>query len=308
MSINRTNLKTRVPNQQEKFIDNKRRGLANAIKNSGQSTTVYKLFTKEFEQMKFNCLINSDKLSIDYDNKMISLLEKDLVKAGDVFYWPDSDSYWLITLRESGEKSYFKGYLRECQSSIVINEIEYPFWISNNPTNFTAGWIKGSIALNNPEKDISLLITKNEDTLSFFKNNEIIKWNSNNWEVLTSDDFSTEGILEVILTSAPNNKYEDLLEEEVKEIEIQTADKTKPYITGKSVMSPFESAEYTINAIDNTQFLKWNVSSNKIEIITSNNSSVLIKDTSGKSNQFQLEYILQDNSIAAQASIEVESF
>lgn len=93
-------LKYHGGNQEQRFINDKLRGLKKALLYSYQAATAILSDGKEFR-----CLINSDKNKPAYDNKILSIPYKDIclnlpkvgktsegivdinIKSGDVFIW-----------------------------------------------------------------------------------------------------------------------------------------------------------------------------------------------------------------------------
>ena len=83
---------------------------------------------------KFRCLINTDKLKGDYDNKILSIPFEDIclnkerigkrtegeeelaIKPGDVFIWSETQTHWIIYLRYLEENAYFRSDIRRCDS------------------------------------------------------------------------------------------------------------------------------------------------------------------------------------------------
>ena len=110
------NLKTRVKyygvTVEDRFNTDKLRTLKKALFNSYQAETIVLADGREFK-----CLINSNKLEKDYDDRYISIPFEDIclnadrlgktfegqqkigLKPGDVFKWKENDSYWNASFR-----------------------------------------------------------------------------------------------------------------------------------------------------------------------------------------------------------------
>jgi hypothetical protein len=60
-------------------------------------------------------LINPNKLTQDYDEKIISVGFEHELQAGDIIEWVDTNTYWLIYLQQATEIAYFRGGIRKCR-------------------------------------------------------------------------------------------------------------------------------------------------------------------------------------------------
>jgi hypothetical protein len=82
----------------------------------------YPDYMNDFQAETTRALINRNKLSQDYDDKIISIGFEEEFKVGDIFEWVDTNTYWLIYLQETTELAYFRGNIRKCTYQISWKE------------------------------------------------------------------------------------------------------------------------------------------------------------------------------------------
>lgn len=301
-------------NQEGRFIKDKLKSLKKALLYSYQAETAVLA-----DEREFRCLINPDKLKPEYDNKIISIPYRDIclnkdkigttskgeeeigLKPGDVFYWKETKTYWLVYLQYLEENAYFRAELRRCKYEIEINDNKYRVYV-RGPVETTMPWNqKKGIVWNDMNYSLAIYITKNEETLQFFHRFSKIKFNGKPWEVQAVNEFDADGIIEVYLDEDYQNSIEDAEKEEIPEIEIPGKD--SPHIEGNIFVKPYDIVEYKIlNAENGT----WSVSNDKVKIIEQNNSYVKIEVITGKSGAFDLIYN-RDNEEDIILSIRIES-
>ena len=167
----------------------------------------------------FRCLINHDKLKVDYEDKIISIpfeqapLGSEIIQNtnfhnGTVFKWVHGnkqewtpDTYWIVYMQYSEETAYFRAEIRKADEEIEIITIDDE---GNETTVNYRGWMTGpneTTALWNTKKDITwndmnytklLYITKDQDTLAFFQRFDRIIINGKPWEVQAyNENYST---------------------------------------------------------------------------------------------------------------------
>lgn len=182
----------------------------------------------------FRCLINHDKLKVDYEDKIISIpfsepciggsqdpIETDF-HNGTVFKWVHGnreewtpDTYWIVYMQYSEETAYFRAEIRKADEQIEIividsegneNAVTYRGWITG-PNETTALWnVKKNVTWNDMNYTKLLYITKDEDTLAFFQRFDRILINGKPWEVQAYNEsygvngtLSDQGIIRVAL-------------------------------------------------------------------------------------------------------------
>ena len=194
-------------------------------------------------QPLFRCLINHDKLKVDYQDKIISIpfLEppvggRDPIETdfhnGTVFKWVHGnkqewtpDTYWIVYMQYSEETAYFRAQIRKADEQIEIitvdpegneNSVTYRGWMTG-PNETTALWnTKKNITWNDMNYTKLLYITKDEDTLAFFQRFDRIIINGKPWEVQAyNENYSTSktagvdsGIIRVALRETYTNTDE----------------------------------------------------------------------------------------------------
>ena len=74
--------------------------------------------SQNVEGAKARALINPNVTKQDYDDKIISVGYEHNYKPGDIFYWANTNTYWLIYLQDLTELAYFKGDIRKCNYQV----------------------------------------------------------------------------------------------------------------------------------------------------------------------------------------------
>ena len=167
----------------------------------------------------FRCLINHDKLKVDYEDKIISIPFEEIPLGGDqvqdtqfhngtVFKWVHGnkqewtpDTYWIVYMQYSEQTAYFRAEIRKADEEIEIviidtegNEstVTYRGWMTG-PNETTALWnTKKNVTWNDMNYTKLLYITKDEDTLAFFQRFDRIVINGKPWEVQAyNESYST---------------------------------------------------------------------------------------------------------------------
>ena len=170
-------------------------------------------------QPMFRCLINHDKLKVDYEDKIISIpfFEPPIGKIdpietefhnGTVFKWVHGNkqewtpnTYWIVYMQYSEETAYFRAQIRKADEQIEIiiidpegneSSVTYRGWMTG-PNETTALWhTKKNVTWNDLNYTKLLYITKDEDTLAFFQRFDRIIINGKPWEVQAyNESYST---------------------------------------------------------------------------------------------------------------------
>lgn len=317
------NLKTRLEfdggtRQQSRMAEDKLKSLKKALLYSYQAATAILSDGREFR-----CLINPDKTKVHYDDKIISIPFKDIclnaervgktsqgeveigLKAGDVFEWKENQTYWLVYLQRYEEIAYFRAEIRKCDYTVDIDGKPYHVYV-RGPEETTITWRKGNYEMYNRENyGVFMYITKDEDTEDYFKRFTKIEIDGKPWEVQTVDRLSTPGIIMVHL----KEDFENLLEKEIEKEKQEEKEKeeikpvVKPYIDGPTIVYPYGEETYAVVGAEEGD---WQISNNKAKIITSNAAAVDIEIITGKSGQFVLRYI-RENEEDIELPITIES-
>jgi hypothetical protein len=285
---------------------------------------------------EFKCLINPNKLNTDYDDNYISIPFEDIrigtmiettdpetgditrtevlnkpargktttgietigMKAGDVFEWKETNTYWLVYLRYLEEKAYFRAIIRQCTGEIDIDGTSYRVYV-RGPAETEIQWNqKNNTSWNDINYSLVVYITKNQETLDFFHRFSKVKikdetGQTNTWEVAVVNPYYGDGIIEICLNEYFNNEMEDARAAEI-------ASATEPvlpqdiYIDGKPEVQPYDVVSYSIVG---TEGGEWVLDTKKAKVISSADKAILIEITTGKSGSFDLTYKVSDDEL-----------
>lgn len=279
-------------NQEKRMINDKLKSLKKALLYSYQAETAILKDDREFR-----CLINPDKLKPEYDNKIISIPYKDIslngngqeeevnLKPGDVFYWKETNTYWLVYLENIEENAYFRAEIRRCKYEIKVNDNSYRVYI-RGPVETDIPWSqKNGMSWNLQNYSLIMYITKNEETLEFFRRFKRVKFDGKSWEVQAVNRYDADGILKIMLNETYNNTIEEEMQEKLPEVIIP--DKDTPHIEGKHFVKPYDIEEYKIIRAEKG---KWRISNNKAKIISQDGLVAVVEITTGKSGKFDIIY------------------
>ena len=92
-----------------------------------------------FKGQPYRCLINREKLTTNFDEKMISIEFDANMREGDVFYWDRTRSYWLVYLQQTTEEAYFRAQIRRCDWELEVNNTPYKVYL-RGPVEQTEVW------------------------------------------------------------------------------------------------------------------------------------------------------------------------
>ena len=299
------NLKTRVKyygvTVEDRLNTDKLRTLKKALFNSYQAETIVLADGREFK-----CLINSNKLEKDYDDRYISIPFEDIclnaerlgktfegqqkigLKPGDVFKWKENDSYWITYLPKLEESAYYRATIRRCTYEVTINDTQYKIYF-RGPTMVQAEWHKTEHSQwNGINYDAMLTIVKNDETLKFFDRFVKVKIGGKNWKVVATDKFSTEGIIDVYLVEDFTNTIEE--ENPPPVIDPIAPDETKPYIDGPNQVYPYDIKTYLLANANNLKNGQWEISNNKKVKIIAQSTEQLKLEIIGNKGEFDIIY------------------
>lgn len=174
----------------------------------------YQSASVAIDNMHCRVLINPDKVKQDYDDKIVSAHFDIGLKPGDIFYWEDTSTYWIIYLSQLTERAYFRGSIRKCNYQIQ--------WVDEKGIQRSSraavrgpvetkivSDLKGNISYDLPNSTLNILIPNNEHTIKVFKRYFKIMLDSLAWEVQSIDTTSMPGIIEVALKEGYSNSHKD---------------------------------------------------------------------------------------------------
>lgn len=276
------NLRTRVEymgkTRDDRLNAGKLKSLQASLKDSYQAEWI------TLRNNPYRCLINQKKLSENFDEKMISIEFDSGMKEGDNFYWDRTSTFWLVYLQQLTEEAYFRAEIRKCDYEVKVEDMCYPVYI-HGPQQENEDWQKKhNLTWNELNYTLCMWIQKNEKTNKFFKREQKIKFDGNNWKVVAVDRYSQKSILEVYLLEDFNNSMED----EMEPIQVTQVYSSRPYIQGPQIVKPYDtSLNYQIKNSSNGTFV---VNSKKVKIISTDSSQLVLEIISGKSGEFEIRY------------------
>ena len=251
--------------QQNRQIKDKKKSLEKALLYSYQGAFVKKYYSEDdklHEAKAVRALINPNKLSQDYDDKIISIGFEHEFQTGDIVEWVDTNTYWLIYLQQSTEVAYFRGNIRKCRYQISWKDgdkIKSTFAAVRGPVENKIDYIqKHGVSIDTPNYSLSILMPLNQDTLKQFK--RYSKFYLQNiegedkvcWRVEAVDSISTPGVLEVSALEYYANETEDDLENGivgglVEEIKNPNDEEVEDAIIGPTFIKPKTTYTYYFN-------------------------------------------------------------
>ena len=272
----------------------------------------------------FRCLINHDKLKVDYEDKIISIpFEENSVEIdpvldnddwlqtefhnGTVFKWVHGnkeewtpDTYWIVYMQYSEETAYFRAEIRKADQEIEIIVIDddgnaqtkvYRGWMTG-PNETTTLWnVKHGIVWNDLNYTKQLYITKDEDTAVFFERFDRVIINGQPWEIQAyNENYGTNssnpntGIIRVALKET-YTKTDEILKGR-QQAQAERAEASEAAIIGPSEVAPYDLGIYTIE----------NASEGQWEVAASANSTKtideLVKYNIDDDNKLHIEVVI----------------
>lgn len=311
----------------ERMKQDKLRSLHQALHYSYQAETAVLA-----DGRAFKCLINPNKLSMELDDKMLSIPFEDIcvnwdrsesrkkkketigVKVGDVLTWQENNTHWLIYARFLQEDAYFRGLMRQCDTEVVVNGKSYWVYLKG-PSEKGINWQKtNNFIFNKLNYTLELYITKDQNTTEFFQRFKKLKVQGKPWEVQAVDQITTDGIIAVYLKEDYTNEFEDansdmlppeedipaIPEESIPEPAMFRLRRVEPQIIGPVEVHAFDVVTYSIEGITGGT---WSLSNKRAQIASVGESSVEIEIITGKSGSVTLIYSVGELEIKQNISI-----
>lgn len=320
------NLQTRLnytggANQVERMKEDKVRSLNKSLLYSYQSATAVLSDGREFR-----CLINPNKISMESDDKILSIPFEDIclnkeigangptskgkepigVKCGDVIEWKENGTHWIVYSQYLQEIAYFRGQMRQCQSEPITIGNEKFYYYLKGPSEKGIDWQKSKhFILNDLNYSLEIYISNTKTTKQLFQRFSKIKLPFKNslgeieerpYEVQATDDLSTEGIITVYLKEDFKNEWAPVQDEEEKPALNSNIESPVALIIGPDKVYPYDTVSYSIAHPSNGVWLLKEekdgvlVNTKKAVILKSNESSVEIEIITGKSGDIKLIY------------------
>lgn len=293
--------------QQERMIYDKRRSLDKALIYSYQGANILKVVDGK-TTYPVRALINSNKLKMDYDDKILSVGYEFGFKPGDVFEWMGTNTYWIIYLQDLTELAYFRGDIRKCSHTICYtdeNGTHESYAAIRGPVETKINSIqKHGIIVDNPNHSLNILLPKTKENLEFFRRYSKFYFGEVEegapdlcWRVEAVDWISTPGIIEVVAVEY----YANLMEDEKIEIgeiitkpialeESEDYNKGDQIIIGENVIRPKREYKYEASSIAKKE---WSVLEGvpvKLRVDSENPKICYVTWISGFSGQFDLYF------------------
>ena len=304
-------------NAENRMIQDKVRSLDKALLYSYQGVTISladKENPNEFTR-DFRALLNPNKLNLDFDNKILSIPYKEIqlnaprvgkmseglvetgVKCGDVFYYPETNTYWIIYMQFLEERGYFRAEVRLCEKAFEIDgRIYHVYW--RGPIEEVIDWkIKSGDIWNNLNYSAMMYVTKNDQTDEYFKRFTKIEIDGKMWETQVVNREAGEGILKIALKETYNNTIEKESQEEQRrkeeEQKQQQAQIESPeaYIEGPQEVKPYEIVTYKVCGMPYQDNAFWKISNKKANILSVGDFDMTMEIVTGRSGEIEISYI-----------------
>ena len=247
--------------QQDRMIHDKRWSLDHAVLYSYQGAKVKHIEDDEIAP----ALMNPNKLTQNYDDKIISVGYEYNYKPGDVFEWCNTNSKWIIYLQDLTELAYFRGDVRRCRYQVSWKkedgEIETVYLAVRGPVETKIEYIqKSGISVDNPNYSINFLMTKTPETSKYFRRyakfylKGIEEGDPNTcWRVEAVDGISMPGILQINAVEYYANETEDDMDNGlVGGLIVEPIDPSTPadLIVGETFIKPKMTYTYSYEGLD----------------------------------------------------------
>lgn len=299
-------LNWRGGNQEQRMIKDKYRTFLRTLKYSYQACDVQKQGETEIRR----ALINPNKNSTEYDDKVLSIEYTYNFKPGDIFKWIGTNTYWLVYLPELTEDAYFRSKIRRCRYEISWIDMDQP---QNQRKISTRAYIRGpvetkidslqsgEVTMDTPNWSLVILMPKNEATLKHFKRYQRFSFQGLVWEVQVVDDISIEGVLEVVaLENYKNKVLDDPDEEKVTDAfyiaPVVPDENSQNILIGETFIKPAGSYLYTLGDGINPNG-EWSLKQDNypVKIDKVDDKTIQLEWTLMKSGQFTLMYSVDGN-------------
>lgn len=301
------------PIQQERMIRDKQRSLNKALLYSYQAAKI--LRNTDDSTVPIKCLINPNKLTQDYDEKILSVPLEYNFKPGDIITWIGTNTKWLIYLQELTELAYFRGNMRRCQYQVFWQDPEtsekHSTYISvRGPVETKINSItKNDMVIDLPNYSLLIMMPKNEYTLKYFQRYSKfyipdldIPENKTCWRVEAVDSISTPGIISFTAVEYYSNEFTDNVEDGIVNEAIVKPVDPNPIgglIEGDTFIKPKISYNYKYLGTDKP---KWNIDKKYPIIIKQiSDNEIQLKWDSAYSGQFILSCNSESKTIVVES-------
>ncbi len=283
--------------QQDRMIHDKRWSLDHAVLYSYQGAKV-----KHIEGGgEAPALMNPNKLTQNYDDKVLSVGYEFNYKPGDVFEWCNTDTKWIIYLQDKTELAYFRGEVRRCRYQVSWKnsqgDIETVYLAVRGPVETKIQYIqKSGDSIDRPNYSVNFLMTKTPETSKYFQRYSkfylkgIGEGDPNTcWRIEAVDGISMEGVLQVNAVEYYANETEDDMENGiVGGLIVEPVDPATPadLIVGETFIKPRTAVTYSYEGAGRAN---WYIDKKYPVESTVNGNHITIKWIKGYNGQFEIE-------------------
>lgn len=289
--------------QQDRMIRAKRQTFDRALYNSYQSAEISPIAQPE---MRHRALINPNVVKQNYDDKILSVGYEYKYKTGDVFTWHGRqdwntvDTHWIIYLQDLTELAYFKGDIRKCNYYVRwLNEEKQELgrWFAiRGPVETSINFIqKEGISLDTPNHTLNILMTKDEETVKYFKRYAkfyVTGADSETdkicWRVAATDTISMPGLIEITAIEYYANESEDdngLVGNLI--VSPSQPDESQNLIKGESFIKPKKTYEFVYDGSEQSEWVVESVSPTNVK---KQDNRIFISWPKSYSGEFTLKY------------------
>jgi hypothetical protein len=191
-------------NQNDRMIADKEWSLNKALLYSYQSATAV-IYGGDGKEQHFRCLINPNKITMEDDDKMLSIPFEDIdlnapmvegqktsdakvpidVKVGSVIGWKENGTHWIVYMQYMQEIAYFRGLMRECDKEPLDLGNGVKRWVYiKGPSEKTIDWNKATnFMFNSLNYTLEMYVSKDSETEQYFHRFKKIIYRGRPWEV-----------------------------------------------------------------------------------------------------------------------------
>lgn len=277
-----------------------------ALYASDQSARLKKIETiinengeEEKKEIEFRGLVNPSKLTLDQDQKMLSVEEEYNIKIGDLIYWDDDTSTWLVILKHHEEAPYFRGEMFLCSNQVELADGTVITGACRPPvesaTPFTS---KDNIVVQQMNSTVHYYFSDQKGVKEQLDRSCLVKINGDCYSVVARNTL-TNGIIGVTFKEHFNTNIPDPEKEE--KVDLPSEDDTagdetteeqapikEPLIEGENEIPCYGSSVYEVKNLKDSGV--WSVDNSKVKI-TPNGQQVKVVVATGKRGECTLSYL-----------------
>ena len=290
-------------NQHSRMVKDKLKSLKQALKYSYQSSTIELSNGK-----RFLGLINRDKETGDYDDKILSIPFSDIclnypspkgeedigLKGGDVIKWVETDTHWILSLIYLEEVAYLRAKIYKCSQEIEINGKKYWVYL-RGPVETSIPWNqKAGVEWNDINYSLIMYITLDDNTANSLhrftkvKITDPVTGELKTWQVVGRNAFYGDGIIKIALDEDFENEFAADLDTLQPNIPLNAEE---PYIEGLKEVSAFSTVEYSIKNADGGMWY--------VDGVAYGTNPVLELDVIKKKGNFVVSYKINDEEVTS---------